>query len=254
MKLVILGSGTSVPHARRASAAFWLESESGSMLLDISSDAGHRMAEEQLDWPGLDAIWVSHFHLDHMGGLAPFLFGLKWAPQTQNRRKPLKVFGPKGLSEIIERVDATNNYGFLEQPFPLSVSEVTPGDKFEPLPGLLAQTLSTPHTNESMAIRVTEKSGTSLAYSSDTGLSKDLAEFFHGVTLLVLECSFRRNKPVEKHLELAEAMDVARASEPGKLVLTHLYPEWDGIDVAREARKLWSGETIEAYDGLRLDF
>ena len=46
MQLIVLGSGTSVPHSQRASAAFWLETESGSMLLDCSADAMHRMAEE----------------------------------------------------------------------------------------------------------------------------------------------------------------------------------------------------------------
>jgi hypothetical protein len=32
-----------------------------------------------------------------------------------------------------------------------------------------------------------------------------------------------------------------------------LYPEWDDIDLAAEARALWSGETIEAKDGLVLE-
>jgi ribonuclease BN (tRNA processing enzyme) len=68
-----------------------------------------------------------------------------------------------------------------------------------------------------------------------------------------MECSFRRNKPVEKHLELADAMKIAEKCGPAKVVLTHLYPEWDGVDLEAEARALWSGETIAAFDGLRLE-
>ena len=71
MRLIVLGSGTSVPHARRASTTHWLETERGTLLLDMSADAPHRMAQEGLDWAGLDAVWISHFHLDHSGGLAP---------------------------------------------------------------------------------------------------------------------------------------------------------------------------------------
>src|SRR5215831_7763979 len=97
MKLVVLGSGTSVPHPHRAAPAFWLETTGGTLLLDCGMDTAHRMAEEGLDWPNLDAIWISHLHLDHCGGLAPLLFGTKWAPQTQSRRKPLTIFGCAGL-------------------------------------------------------------------------------------------------------------------------------------------------------------
>jgi hypothetical protein len=35
--------------------------------------------------------------------------------------------------------------------------------------------------------------------------------------------------------------------------LAHLYPDWDNIDLAAEAQRLWDGETIEARDGLRID-
>ena len=37
MQLVVLGSGTSVFHPRRASAGFWLQTTGGSILLDCSA-------------------------------------------------------------------------------------------------------------------------------------------------------------------------------------------------------------------------
>jgi ribonuclease BN (tRNA processing enzyme) len=48
-------------------------------------------------------------------------------------------------------------------------------------------------------------------------------------------------------------MRLAEMAEPRKVLLTHLYPEWDGIDLEAEARKLWPGETIAARDGLRIE-
>jgi ribonuclease BN (tRNA processing enzyme) len=252
MKLVILGSGTSVPHARRASSASWLETESGSLLLDVSPDAAHRMAQEGLDWPNLDAIWVSHFHLDHLGGLTPFLFSTKWAPQTRARRKPLKIYGAKGLRKLFDAINSANDYELLDQSFEILIIEVEPGREFEVLPELSAKTFSTPHTRESLAIRFTDNRGASLVYTSDTGYSEELIQFSKGANVLLMECSFRKNKPVLTHLELADAMRLARACEPQKLVLTHLYPDWDNFDLVTEAKALWPGETIEANDGLRL--
>ena len=55
------------------------------------------------------------------------------------------------------------------------------------------------------------------------------------------------------HLELADAMNLARLTRPRKVVLTHLYSVWDGIDIETEAKKLWDGDVVAASDGLRLD-
>lgn len=253
MKLIILGSGTSVPHPRRASAANWLETGSGSLLLDASGDAPHRMAQESLDWPALDSIWVSHFHLDHLGGLAPFLFGLKWAPQVRARTRPLKVVGPVGIKRLLKTFDQSSHYRLFEQSFLIEVIEVESGAHFEILPGLKTETFSTPHTPESLAIRLTDSDGASLVYTSDTGYSEELAAFARDVGLLLLECSYHRNKGVDKHLELNEALQIARLANAKRVVLTHLYAEWDRLDLVAEAGRLWAGEVIEATDGLRLE-
>ncbi len=253
LTLVVLGSGTSVPHPQRAASAHWLETTSGTLLLDASAACVHRMAEENLDWVNLDAIWISHFHLDHVGGLAPFLFGTKHAPQTKSRRKPLTIFGGAGLEKLFRAFDEANDYNLLEQPFPVEIREVAPDSEFEMLPGLQAQTFSTPHTRESLALRLTDARGTALVYTSDTGYTEALGKFAAGVDLFIMECSFWRNKPIETHLELKDAMQLAQQAAPGKVMLAHLYPEWDGVDIAAEAKKLWPGETIAATDGLRLN-
>jgi ribonuclease BN (tRNA processing enzyme) len=253
MKLEVLGSGTSVPHAQRCSPAFWLETVNGSVLLDVSADAPHQMARQGLDWPNVDSIWVSHFHLDHMAGLFPLLFSLKHAPQTQMRRKVLRIFGGQGMRERVTALDSAGNYGLFEQNFVIDFEEIEPGGNFEIVPDVQATTFATPHTKESMALRLLEQGAKSFVYTSDTGFSDDLVNFAAGVDLLLLECSFRRDKPVQTHLELSEAMRLATACAPRKLVLTHLYPEWDQVDLVAEAKRFYAGETVEATDGLILE-
>jgi ribonuclease BN (tRNA processing enzyme) len=253
MKLVVLGSGTSVPHPQRAAAAFWLETAAGRLLLDCGADSAHRMAQESVDWPNLDVIWISHLHLDHCGGLASLLFGLKWAPQTQTRRKPLRIFGCQGSGNLLRAIDESNNYELFAQPFPIELQEVSANESFELMPGMAAQTFSTQHTHESLAIRLTGNDGKSLVYTSDTGYSEELATFARGAELLILECSFWRQTPTPKHLELEGAMRLAQLAEPRTLILTHLYPEWDGVDLEGKAGELWDGKTTAAFDGLRVE-
>lgn len=121
------------------------------------------------------------------------------------------------------------------------------------LNGLKVETFSTPHTRESLALKLTSTRGTTVVYTSDTGYSEELAKFARGADLLILECSFRSDKPTVKHLDLAEAMRLAKIARPRSLLLTHLYPEWDGVDIEAEAQQLWPGTTFAARDGLRIE-
>lgn len=252
MKLVVLGSGTSEPHPARSSSGYWLETEKGTILLDCSASSVHRMAQEKLDWANLDAIWISHFHLDHIGGLAPFLFGAKYAFATYERRKPLKIFAPQGLREILKKFSEANDYKLLEQPFPLEITEVAPFDQFEILEGVNAACISVPHTAESLAIHIRENDKT-LVYSGDSGFTMALGDIARNADLFLCECSFIEKSPVETHLTLPEAMHLARYAKPKKIVLTHFYGEWDGVNLQKEAAKFSPlCEVIEATDGLRL--
>ena len=256
MNLVVLGSGTSVFHPQRAAAGFWLETDGGSILLDCSADAPHRMAEENLDWINLDAIWISHLHLDHCAGVAPFLFGMKNAPGGAQRTKPLKIFGCEGIEKLLRAIDQSHNFRLFEMKFPIEIQEISPTDdmkSFAILPHLKAEVFSTPHRRESLAIRLTQPDGKVVIYTSDTGYAEELAAFVQGADLLILECSFYRDKPVRTHLQLDEAMRIAQIAEPRRLLLTHLYPEWDAVNLESEAKKFWSGETVAAQDGLRLE-
>ncbi len=255
MNFIVLGSGTSIPHPARSSSGYWLETAGGTLLLDCSCSVIHRMAREHLDWPNLDAIWISHFHLDHVGGIPSLLSGLKHAADTRDRVKPLKIFGPAGLRRIMEGFENVNQYKFLKLHFPVELIEIEEHERFEILPDLEAVALSTPHTAESQAIRVFDKSGKSIVYSSDTGFTKSVGEFARNADLFVCECSFFENKPTQNHLVLAEAMFLARYGSPKRIMLTHLYPAWDGFDIIKEAEKFSPMcEVIEAKDGLRLEF
>lgn len=255
MKFILLGSGCSVPHSERTSSAYWIETQQEKkILLDCSASSIFRMAQENLDWYDLDSIWISHFHLDHFGGVMPFLFGTKWAPQTQNRKKTMRIFGPVGLEKRLQDFDSISNYDLFNQPFPLEIVEVEPLEEFEISDGVVAVAYKTPHNQESLAISLCDSSGKRIVFTSDTGFDEALGNFAYGADLFVVECSFVQNKPVELHLELQEAMYLVRYARPKRAVLTHLYPEWDLVSFESEINRFSPPcEVVEAKDGLRLE-
>lgn len=151
------------------------------------------------------------------------------------------------------RFNNLNNYKLFDQPFPIEITEVEPLEKFEIAPHLDAVALETPHTDESLAIHIRSRDDATLVYTGDTGFSETLAAFARRVDLLLIEASFPRNKPGENHLDLAEAMYLIRKAGPGRAVLTHLYPDWDDVDLEAEAAKLSPGQkVVRAFDGLKL--
>ncbi len=254
MKLTVLGSGSTVPNPQRSSSGFWVETYGGTLLLDCSAPMPLRMAQEGVDWPNLDAIWISHFHMDHCGGLGPLLAGTKHTSAMQGRTKPLRIFGPAGLQGLMTRLSDVNNYRLQEQPFPVEIVEVEALEMFEILPGVEAVAAKTPHTDESHAIHLRDADGKTLVYSADTGFDEVIGAFANGVDLFILECTFIKEKPAKKHLILEEAILLIRKAGPKRAMLTHFYPEWDDVDFQTEIGRFDPlCEVIEAVDGLRVE-
>ena len=253
MRLVVLGSGSTVPHPRRSSSAYWLETSGGNILLDCSATAPHRMAACGLGWPNLDAIWISHFHMDHVGGLGPLFAGTKHAPEMRDRRKPLTIYGPAGFEKLFDGISSVRDYKLREQPFPVNIIEIGSQKEFEIVPGVEAIAFKTPHTDESLAVRIRD-GGSTLMYSADTGAHDSVATFAAGVDLMLLECAFLRDKPNKKHLILSEAIDLIHKANPRRAMLTHFYPEWDAVNFQQEVAALSPVcEVLQAEDGLVIE-
>jgi len=250
MKLTVIGSGSTVPHPTRTSSGLWLETSGGNVLLDCSASVPSRMAALGLDWPNLDAIWISHFHLDRLGGPGPLFAATKHASQMKNREKPLRIFGPSGTKELIDGFSQANNYRLLDQLFPVKIVKIKEIEPFEILPGVGAVAMKTPHTAESHAIYIRDVDNT-LVYSADTAFDEKIATFAERVDLFILECTYVKDKPANKHLELAEAIDLIKKAHPKRAMLTHFYPEWDKVDFDKEVGKYDPKcEVIAAKDGL----
>ncbi len=74
MKLIILGSGTSVPQAQMASPSIALFIDDQFVLLDIGPGTLRQLAIAGLQFEDIDYICISHFHPDHTADLIHFFF------------------------------------------------------------------------------------------------------------------------------------------------------------------------------------
>lgn len=236
-RFTVVGCGTVVPEADRSCSAYLLETGSARILLDCGPGTVRALARVGADWAGITDIWVSHFHTDHVGDLPGLLFSLKWGLLPEVRGAPLTVWGPRGTRRMLEGFAAATGPHVLDPGFGVEVREVAAGAT-RSLGGLELRTLSTPHTDESLALRL-EGRGVSLTYTGDTGPDPALGPFAAGSELFVCECSLPDHLVGGNHLSPSSVARIASDAAPALLLLTHVYPQFraarDVAGLVREA-------------------
>lgn len=251
MQLVVVGSGTAVPHPERVGSAHYVEAVGARVILDCGPGAVHHLARFRLPWPELTHVLLSHFHTDHIADVPTLLFGLKHGLEAP-RETPLEVIGPPGTRELLDRFAAAYGDYVLEPGFDLRVREAAPPTVLELCPGVLARVIATPHTPESQGYRI-ETRGAALGYTGDTGFGEELAGGMEGVDVLLTECSLPDDSGMESHLTPSTAAALARIARPRQLLLTHLYPQVERQDVPALVRSAgWDGPVRVVHDGLRV--
>src|SRR6476660_10440178 len=78
MKLTVVGCSPAWPNPGGAQSGYLVET-SGRLLLDCGPGVLARLREQE-GWPHVDAIVITHFHLDHWGDLVPWTFGSMFGP------------------------------------------------------------------------------------------------------------------------------------------------------------------------------
>jgi ribonuclease BN (tRNA processing enzyme) len=210
-----------------------------------------------VEWRELTHVALTHFHTDHWGDLAPLLFALTHGIRPR-REAPLTLLGPPGLEARLEWLARAFGDHVRDPGFALRVVELGRHDAWaDEGAGLRIRTHPTRHTEHSVAYRVRtaavgagKESGPSVGYTGDTGPLPALGAFFRGVDLLIAECSLADPPEITTHLSPEGVATLCRNARPGRVVLTHLYPELDPGRVPGEVAAAGYGGRVQvAADG-----
>ena len=209
------------------------------VLLDCGATSLPALRRCGLDPGAVGAVFVSHLHGDHFGGL-PFLI---LDGQFSRRTTPLVVAGPPGtgkrLTEAMECLFPGSSQ--VRRGFEVTVIELEPGRGHD-VAGMKTEAFQASHPSGAPALILRLDLGsTVIAYTGDTAWTPAIADAANDAHLLIAEAYYWEKK-VPHHLSHADLADHERDLAARRIVLTHMSA--DMIAHAGQARH----ET--AHDGL----
>jgi ribonuclease Z len=293
LSLFFAGTAGSVPTARRGLPALLLRAGGERILFDCGEGTQQQLLRS-IGLPDVDAIFLTHLHLDHWLGLV----GMLKTFDLRARERPLVIYGPGGLRQLfamlrpvigrvgyplelaeLDRHDEVRfgtytiaafpvkhrieayGYAFEEDDRPgrfdaarASELGITPGPDFGRL-----QRGETVGGVEPSQVMGEARPGRRIVISGDTAPCQAVEAHAHDADLLVHEATFledeRERARETSHSTARQAAEIARDANVRLLALTHLSTRYFPRDVRDEARAIFPNTVVPRdFDAIDVPF
>ena len=293
LSLFFAGTAGSVPTARRGLPAILLRAGGDRILLDCGEGTQQQLLRSA-GLPELDAIFISHYHLDHWLGLV----GMLKTFDLRARERPLTIHGPPGLKALFSTLRPV----FGRTGYPLTLAELEPHEEVR-FDGYTIASFPVRHGVEAYgyafveddrpgrfdadtarALGVAEgpdfgrlqrgetvgdvrpeqvvgedRPGRRIVYSGDTAPCQAVEVFAHGADLLVHEATFLSDERARAretgHSTAAQAAEVARDAGVRLLALCHLSTRYFPREIRDEARAVFPATVVPRdFDAIEVPF
>lgn len=249
-KMVILGSSNAIPDEMHENTHMALVGEGKFVLIDCPGNPVVRLGKAGLDLDQMTDIILTHFHPDHVSGIALLLMDM-W---LLGRKRVLRV---SGLEETLSRFEQLMElYGWDEWPgfFPVQRNYIPKEEMALVLEDDEWRIFSSPvkHLIPNIGLRIeATRSGNVLAYSSDTEPCPQVVRLAHKAEVLIHETA----GAARGHSDASQVADIAHEAAVNHLYLIH-YPTgkfWDESILSR-ARARFDGPLALAEDLMEIPF
>ena len=242
--LTVYGCAGSHTGFGRMCSGYLVEAAGKKILLDAGNGStGNLQREHRLG--DLDAIVISHRHVDHCIDLIGCYYNLRFDPDHSGRMPLYAAAEVHDLLTSLLSGDAPMSFDDL-----FAHQEVGHGDHVQI--GEVSLTFARSlHPVPTVSTRI-EVDGVTLVYSGDSAGGEDLVEIARGADLLLCEATWvgdPADYPPDIHLTAAEAAKVANEAGVERLILTHLAGATDREQALAEAAAIFEG-TVELAEDL----
>jgi ribonuclease BN (tRNA processing enzyme) len=220
MKVTLLGTGTSYPDSERVQSGILVDTGQTRVLFDVGSGTLHRLTQIEFDLTRLDAVFLSHFHIDHVSDFLTLCQSL-W---LSGYDRPLKLYAPPMVKEWSRGVHDVS-FTYLREKLEIDITALKE-DQVVHQGDLIVSNAPTLHSTMDTRAYKIEHKGKTLVISSDTAPCREVIELAKGCDLLVHECNWLDGPhPDGVHTSPTELSQVVEKANPKRLILTHVSPE-----------------------------
>ena len=293
VSLFFAGTAGSVPTARRGLPALLLRAGGERILFDCGEGTQQQLLRS-VGLPELDAIFITHFHLDHWLGL----LGMVKTFDLRAREKPLTIYGPPGITQLftglrpiigrtayplatvdLEPHEEIRYESFLVSPFAVKHRVEAYGYAIveDDRPGRFdveaARALGVPDGPDFGRLQRGEtvngvrpeqvmgetRVGRRIVISGDTAPCQAVEVFAHDADVLVHEATFMEDERARAretfHSTAKQAAEIARDAGVRLLALTHLSTRYFPRDIRDEARTVFPNTIVPRdFDAIDVPF
>ncbi|ANW67949.1 ribonuclease Z [Mycobacterium sp. djl-10] len=242
IEVMLLGTGSPLPDARRAGPSTLVRAGGQTFLVDCGRGVLLRLTAAGVGASGLSALLLTHLHSDHIAELGDVII-TRWVSTFTPDPPPLQIIGPPGTAAVVDAM--LTAFGFdigyriahhadLTAPPPLEVHEYTDGVVWD-ADGVRITAGATDHrpVEPTIGFRV-EADGNSVVLAGDTVPCAGLDELASGADALVhtvirkdlvAQMPMQRIKDIlDYHSSVEQAAATATRAGVGTLILTHYVP------------------------------
>jgi len=220
MRITMLGTGTSMPDSTRVQSGALVETQSQRVLVDIGSGVLHRLAQIDFNFTSLDAVFITHFHVDHCSDFMTLLQTL-WMSGFD---KALSVYGPPMIEDWLQAL-RDSAFPYLAAKIELRVHPLSIGETVVSGDLKVTNTETLHGTMDTRALRIEDDDSVAL-FSSDTAPSQRVIDLARGADILIHECNWLDGPhPEGVHTSPGELARIVQEVAPRLLALTHVSPE-----------------------------
>lgn len=248
-KLTILGSSYAIPAEKHQNTHMVLQGENRVVLIDCSVNPLIRLRSLGIDHTGVSDLILTHFHPDHVSGVASYLMSI-W---LLGRKEPLRIYGLEHTLERVQKMMDSYDWETWPDLFPIHFHTLHEIELSPVLANSEFRIYSSPvkHIVPTIGLRVEiAASQKVLAYSCDTEPCEAVENLARDADFLLHEASGASFG----HTSAAQAGSQAQKANVRALYLIH-YPTGDYFSehITADAASTFGAPVFLATDMMNFD-